>query len=81
MKVFNLKYDNKLKEIRARHGVSQEQIAKFLGIGVGNYRKKEKKEAQFKEKEMYLCVFFFNYFYGEMFMLDDLFSYLVNVTE
>ena len=65
---------NKVKEIRARHNITQLQLAEFLGIGVMNLRRKEKTETMWKEEEMHLVVYFFNAYYGEQFKLDDLFT-------
>ena len=76
-----IKYTNRLKEIRARHNVTQQELASFIGIGTNNYSKKEKQEQQWKEKEMHLAVAYFNYYHEERFQLDDLFSALVDFDE
>lgn len=66
---------NRIKEIRARHGVTQEQLASYLHMKVSNFRKKEKELAQFKQQEMHLITLFFNTNYNENFTLEDLFYY------
>lgn len=65
---------NKVKEMRARHSVTQLQLAEFLEIGVMNLRRKEKMLTLWKEDEMHLVVYFFNNYFGEHFKLEDIFT-------
>ena len=65
---------NKVKEIRSRHDVTQQQLADFLNISILNIRRKEKNVTLWKENEMHLVVYFFNNYFGEQFTLNDLFT-------
>ena len=65
---------NKVRELRARHNITQEKLSSFLGIKVDSYRKKEKEVMVWKEHEMHLVVYFFNHFYGEQLTLDEIFE-------
>ena len=70
----NVIIHNKVKEMRSRHDVTQQQLADFLQISVLNLRRKEKSFTLWKENEMHLVVYFFNNYFGEQFTLNDLFT-------
>ena len=65
---------SKVKELRARHNITQEKLSSFLGIKVDSFRKKEKEVLAWKDNEMHLVVYFFNRFYGESLTLDEIFE-------
>lgn len=64
---------NRVKELRARHSITQGQLSSYLGMKVSNFRKKEKEYGLWKENEMHLIIYYFNHFCGENLKLDDLF--------
>lgn len=67
-------FENKVKELRARHHVTQQELADFLGMKVVNLRKREYGMSLWKESEMHLVVYFFNSKFGECLTLTDVFQ-------
>lgn len=47
-----MKSNFKLKEARAIKGLTQEELAKLIGLSAYGYQRKENGEGQFTEKEM-----------------------------
>ena len=50
----------KITELRKKYNITQEQIAKVIGISRVNYNMKEKGKRAFKQKEMMKIYQYFN---------------------
>ena len=68
---------NKVKEFRARHNVSQEELAFQLELNITTFRSKEKCKSDWKQTEMAKVVYFFNSTYGTLYTESDLFETII----
>lgn len=64
---------NKVKEIRARHSVTQEELADFLRMAPATFRKKESGAVEFKASEMFLIIYYFNTYHHDTLKLEEVF--------
>ena len=66
-------YTNKVRELRARHKVTQEAAAEFLGMNVATFRAKEDGKSEWRMSEMFMIVYYFNYYHLDNLNLEDVF--------
>lgn len=69
---------NKVREIRARHKVTQEELAAFLGMAPVTFRRKENGSQEWRMSEMFLIVYYFNTCKNDSLKLEDVFLCKIN---
>lgn len=69
---------NRVREVRARHKVTQEELAAFLEMATATFRKKENGLQEWRMSEMFLIVYYFNTYKSDQLKLEDVFLCKIN---
>lgn len=69
---------NRVREIRARHKVTQEELAAFLNMAPATFRKKEKGDQEWRMSEMFLIAYYFNTYKNDPLKINDIFLCKIN---
>lgn len=72
------KINFELKSLRVKHGLSQEDTAKLLGIAVATYNRKENGNRKFSIDEAGKLAEIFNTTVEEIFFTDRVTKYITN---